>query len=59
MKDREELQQEIENARMQLDRAFAAGEEVEVCYRLSKALDELLEEYIDLEEYDREKVLLR
>ena len=48
MKRREELQQEIEKARAELNRALDKGEDIKDFYEKSVYLDHLIEEYIDL-----------
>ncbi len=48
MKSREELQQEIEDARAELNRALEKGESISNFYEKSVYLDQLIEEYIDL-----------
>lgn len=45
-----ELQNEIETARKRLDDAIGNGYDEDVCYGLSVELDELIEQYIMMEE---------
>jgi hypothetical protein len=48
MRRREELQQEIEKARAELNRALDMGEDINDFYEKSVYLDHLIEKYIDL-----------
>ncbi|MEG0806451.1 MAG: hypothetical protein RR364_03905 [Lachnospiraceae bacterium] len=50
MKTSKELKEQIEIAREKLDNALSNSKEVLDCYDLSLKLDQLIEEYLDLQE---------
>lgn len=48
MRSRKELLQLIESARKELDEALLRGEKFEIYYPISIRIDQLIEEYVDL-----------
>ncbi len=53
MKNLQELQQEIESVRLELDQAFLQQDEFDTYYPKSTKLDKLIEEYIETNEKDK------
>lgn len=50
MRSKEELLQQIESVRQELDEALLKGEKFEIYYPISIRIDQLIEEYVDLNE---------
>ena len=53
MRERQELQKLIEEARLELNRSLERREAYEVYYAKSLFLDELIEEYLDVKEQEK------
>ncbi len=53
MRERQELQRLIEEARLDLDQSLERRDDYEVFYAKSLFLDKLIEEYLDMKEKEK------